>query len=210
MAKQTRKQHYLLGSILLICFCLAGWGETWEDINPDTAHISSIQAEFTQHKHLKILSKPLISQGRFYFNKPDSIRWEYSVPVKSILLMHRGKVKRYTLGSRGMAEDASQALSSMQVVVQEIGLWSQGHFTESEHFEAALMTQGQEPKIILTPKEAAFATIISRIEIIPSSEQKGAIKSVKIIESAENFTLIKFKDVRINEKIDEAIFRNVQ
>ena len=200
----------MLGAILLICFCLAGWGETWEDINRDTAYIGSIQAEFTQHKHLQILSKPLISQGRFYFNKPDSIRWEYSSPVKSVLLMYRGNIKRYTLGSRGMVEDAGQALSSMQIVVQEIGLWSQGRFTESKHFNAELPSKDRGPKIILTPKEAAFATIISRIEIIPSSEQRGAIKSVKVVESEENFTLIKFKDVRINEKIDEAIFRDAK
>ena len=53
--------------ILLACFFLAGWGETWEEIKRDTTGIVSIKAEFTQYKHLKILTKPLVSQGRFYF-----------------------------------------------------------------------------------------------------------------------------------------------
>lgn len=203
------KRHFLLTAILLISFCLVGWGETWEDIQRDTADIVSIKAEFTQYKHLKILTKPLVSQGRFYFQKPDSIRWEYSAPVKSILLMHKGAVKRFTLGSRGLVEDASGALSSMQVVVQEIGLWSQGRFTESDHFQAELQG-GKDRKIILTPREKAFAAMISRIEIVPSAQQKGAIKSVKIIESEGNYTLLKFTDVRMNEKIGEAVFRNVE
>jgi outer membrane lipoprotein carrier protein len=209
MEKEIGKRTLRLIVILLVCFLLVGWGETWEDIKRDTAGIISIEAEFTQHKHLKILTKPLVSQGRFYFQKPDSIRWEYSTPVKSILLMHKGNVKRYTLGSRGLVEDASGALSSMQVVVQEIGLWSQGRFTESEHFQAEIK-DGKERKIILTPKEAAFASIISRIEIIPAAEQKGAIKSVKISESEGNYTLLKFADVKINEKIGESVFRRAE
>jgi outer membrane lipoprotein carrier protein len=209
MVKENGKRKLLLMAILLVCIFLVGWGETWEDIKRDTASIVSIKAEFTQHKHLKILTKPLVSQGRFYFQKPDSIRWEYSTPVKSILLMHKGNVKRYTLGSRGLVEDASGALSSMQVVVQEIGLWSQGRFTESEHFRAEIK-EGKERKIILTPKEEAFAAIISRIEIVPSAEQKGAIKSVKIFESEGNYTLLKFADVKINEKIGESVFRKAE
>lgn len=207
ITEYNKERHYLLGAILLICFCLAGWGDTWEDIRRDSADIVSIQAEFIQYKHLKILAKPLVSRGKFCFRKPDSIRWEYSDPVRSVLLMYGGNVKRFTWGSRGLVEDASGALSSMQVVVQEIGLWSQGRFTESEHFQAEIR-RGKELKVVLTPREKAFAAMISRIEIIPSLQQKGAIKFVKIVESEGNYTLLKFTDVKMNEKIEESVFRN--
>ena len=206
MSLKNNIKGILLPVLLLTCFLLVGWGETWEDISRDTAGIESIQAEFTQHKHLKILTKPLVSKGRFYFQKPDSIRWEYHSPVKSVLLMHKGNVKRYTQGSRGMVEDSSGALSSMQVVVQEIGLWSQGRFTESTHLKAEIKG-GKEQKIILTPREEAFAAIIARIVITPSPERKGVIKSVKIVESEGNYTLLNFTDVRMNEKIGESVFR---
>ena len=192
--------------LLLACFLTVGWGESWEDINRETAGIESVQAEFIQHKHLKILTKPLVSKGKFYFQKPDSVRWEYYSPVRSVLLMHRGNVKRYTLGSRGMVEDSSGALSSMQVVVQEIGLWSQGRFEESAYFKAEFVA-GKGRKIILTPREASFAAMIARIIITPSPERKGAIKSVKIVESEGNYTLLDFTDVKMNEKIGESVFR---
>ncbi len=206
MSLKNAVKGILFAILLLACFLTAGWGESWEDINRETAGIESIQAEFTQHKHLKILTKPLVSKGRFYFQKPDSIRWEYRSPVKSILLIHRGDVKRYTLGSRGMVEDSSGALSSMQVVVQEIGLWSQGRFTESTHFKAEIKG-GKKREIVLTPREEAFAAIIARIVITPSPERKGVIRSVKIVESEGNYTVLDFSDVRMNEKIGEAVFR---
>jgi outer membrane lipoprotein-sorting protein len=206
ISDQYNKRYLSIGFILLLSVCLTGWGDSWKDITRDSAQISSIRADFTQHKYLKILRKPLLSQGRFYFQKPDSIRWEYLAPVKSILLMHQGKVNRYTLGSRGLVEDASGALSSMQIVIQEIGLWSQGRFNESKYFKAELKG-GKERKIILTPREEAFAAIISRIEILPSAAQQGVIESVKIIESEGNFTLLRFEGVKVNEQIDEAVFR---
>jgi len=207
MSLKNTIKGILFSVLLLTCFLTAGWGESWEDINRETSGIESVQAEFTQHKHLKILTKPLVSRGKFYFQKPDSVRWEYYSPVRSVLLMHRGNVKRYTLGSRGMVEDSSGALSSMQVVVQEIGLWSQGRFKESAYFKAEIVG-GKEQKIILTPREALFAAMIARIIITPSPERKGVIKSVKIVESEGNYTLLDFTDVKMNEKIGESVFRN--
>ena len=56
--------------------------------------LQSIQADFTQEKHLKILSQPIISTGTFTFQRPQSLRWEYISPIRSILLMHGGEVKK--------------------------------------------------------------------------------------------------------------------
>ncbi|MDX9746602.1 MAG: outer membrane lipoprotein carrier protein LolA [Syntrophales bacterium] len=209
MVKKSIPHLGLAGVVILVCFCLVGWGETWEEIERDAADIVSIRAEFSQYKHLKILAKPLVSQGRFYFQKPDSIRWEYRDPVKSVLLMHRGDVRRFTVGSRGLVEEAAGAVSSMQIVVREIGLWSQGRFRESDHFRAEIR-RGGEGTLVLTPRDKAFAAMIERIEIVPSPRRKGAIKSVKIVESEGNFTLLTFANVEMNEKIAETVFRNAE
>ncbi len=205
----TQTGAFLIGMLLILCLPQAGGSEPWEDFQRSAAHLTSIEAEFTQHKHLRILARPFLSSGRFFFQKPDSIRWEYLDPVKSVLLMHRGKIRRYTLGSRGMVEDASQALSSMQVVVQEIGLWSQGRFAESAYFKVEIAA-GPEVKIILTPKEEAFTAFIGRIEITPSAARKGVIDTVTIVESEGNETVIRFKNVKINERIAESVFRDVE
>lgn len=158
---------------------------------------------------MQILAKPLISRGRFYFQTPDSVRWEYTAPVRSVLLMHKGKIKRYTQGSKGFVEDRGGAVDSMQFILQEIGRWSKGRFNENEYFSATLKG-GTGAHIILTPKEKGLAAMISRIVITPSPDRPGVLKSVTIVESEENYTLFEFTDSQLNAPIAESLFREVE
>jgi hypothetical protein len=51
--------------------------------------------------------------------------------------------------------------------------------------------------------------MIEKIEITVSSKA-AAVKSVKIIENANAFTLIDFTDVEINKVISNSVFQDVQ
>ncbi|MFA5180042.1 MAG: outer membrane lipoprotein carrier protein LolA [Syntrophales bacterium] len=201
------KKYCLIISVLLSCVFLLGWADRWESIQKESAKIKSLKAQFTQSKHMKILARPLVSKGRFYFQTPDSVRWEYVSPVKSILLMNRDGIRRYTQGGSGLTEDKTGSIQSMQVVLKEIGQWSKGEFTTNEHFTAVLK-KGGEPTIIMTPREKGLAAMISRIVITLSSDRPGILKSVKIFENEGNYTLFEFSDVKINEKIAESLFRD--
>ncbi len=207
--KDDTKRVFFPIAIFFCCVCLLGWADSWEDIRRESAKVTSVSAGFTQSKHMQILTKPLLSKGRFYFQAPDFVRWEYASPVKSILLMSKSGIKRYTMGSRGLVEDTGASLQSMQIVLQEISQWSRGRFTENEHF-AATLKGGNEPKITLTPREKGLSTMISRIVITLSSDRSGVIKSVKIFENEGNYTLFEFNDVQMNVKISERLFREVE
>ena len=201
-----RKWKPCLAAIAFVSFFLLGWADTWEALQRESAKIASVSAYFTQSKHMKILSRPLVSQGRFYFQAPNSVRWEYSAPVKSVLLMSPGGIKRYTSGSGGFVEDASARLTSMQIVLQEISRWSRGQFTNNEHFSASL-ERGKEPRIVLTPREKGLADMISRIVIVLSPDRPGVIRSVQIFENKGNYTLFEFRDVQLNVPLKASLFR---
>lgn len=193
--------------ILLIAGYLGnGWADTWEGIQEKAGEIKSVKAEFIQEKHLKILAKPLISKGIFYYQAPQSLRWEYSFPLKSILLMHNGHIKRFIKGSEGLRQDSGPKLQAMQVVLQEITLWLSGRFIDNPNFNAVL-----EPslKIVLTPKEKSFATIIQRIELV-LSKQPGVIETVRIYEDDSSYTKLIFKNTSLNKPLKESLFQEVQ
>jgi outer membrane lipoprotein-sorting protein len=198
---KTKRMAFLIG-MFLACTFLVGWADNWGDIQNESAKITSVSAHFSQEKHIQILTRPLVSKGRFYFQAPDSVRWEYTSPVKSILTMHNGNIKRYVISGKGIAKDAGSTVQSMQVVLQEISRWSRGKFTENEYFSATLK-EGKERQIILTPREKELAAMISRIVITLSADRPGVLKSVKIVESEGNYTLFEFTNVLINEKISE-------
>ena len=105
---KTQKPHFLIKALfLLTAFLCLGWADSWEELETAAGTVTSVRAGFTQEKHMKILVRPLVSEGILLFQGPDSLRWEYKHPVKSILLLHKGKTRRFVQKSGGLVEDAS-------------------------------------------------------------------------------------------------------
>jgi outer membrane lipoprotein-sorting protein len=192
-------------AIVLAGFLFMGWADNWEQLREQAGQVETIRAGFIQEKHLRILTKPLVSKGIFYYQAPGSLRWEYESPVRSILLMHQGKIRRYIEGDSGLTEDPSAGLQAMQSVLQEITRWLQGDFVSNPMFSASLTREG---KIMLTPKEKAFASIIRSIELI-LSDRPGVIESVTIYEGKDSFTRIEFQDVRVNDPLKDSLFQEI-
>ena len=195
----------LAGMVTTACLCI-GWADTWNDIKNSAGNVTSVRADFYQEKHMKILSRPLVSKGVFYFQSPNSLRWEYRFPVQNILLMHEGKTKRYTRKNGTITEDAGVRLSSMQVLLHEITRWLSGRFDENPSFSTSL-----EPgrKIVLSPKEKSLAKMIQRIELTLSN-RPGIIQSVSIYEGKDSFTRFEFKNVTINQPLEDSLFRKMR
>jgi outer membrane lipoprotein-sorting protein len=206
--RRRNRNIFLIPAILAGCLLLVGWSDSWEQIRRESAQVQSIQARFIQKKQMKILSRPLLSQGRFFFQAPASVRWEYTAPVKSILLMHGGSLKRYISSGGGFTEEAAGRLPAMEIVMQEMSAWLHGQFDQSQYFTATLVND-PAPGIILTPKEKSFARLIKRIELTPS-RQPGVLKSILIVEDEKTTTLFEFQDAQVNKPIPESVFQAVQ
>jgi len=204
--KKIQKPHLLIRVLfLLTAFLCIGWADTWEGIKGAASTITSVKAEFVQEKHMEILARPLVSKGIFYFQAPNSLRWEYRTPVQSIMLMHDGKTKRYLKRNGAIIEDAGAHLQSMQVVLQDITQWLNGRFEENPAFSASL-----EPdrKIVLRPKEKSLASMIQRIELI-LSDRPGIIAAVMIYEGEKSYTRFEFKNAILNQPLQDSIFRKI-
>lgn len=192
----------IAGLVLAICFCI-GWADTWDGIRGAAEQVATLSAEFEQAKHLPILARPLVSRGVFYFRKPDSLRWEYREPVRSILLLNKAKLRVYRQSGEGLKEESGAGLQTMQFVMAEITDWFKGRFDNSRIFKARLAAGG---KIVLQPKDPAFAKVIQKIEL-QLAGQPGVIESVVIYESPDSFTRLTFEKTTLNADIPEELFR---
>ena len=202
--KKTKKLHLIISAILLLAAVLCmGWADSWQGLRDGAGRLTSVQAQFVQEKHMKILARPLVSRGVMYFRAPGSLRWEYRGPVKSILLLHDGKTRRYVEKDGRLVEDASAHLQSMQMVVQEITAWMSGRFDENPAFSATLAA-GR--RIVLVPRDKSFARLIERIEI-SLADRPGVIKSVMIYENRDSYTRLLFENVVLNQPLDDSVFQ---
>ncbi len=196
----------LLMFVMIAASCLTiGWADNWDQIKNAAGQVDTVRCDFVQEKHMKIFANPLVSKGVLYFKVPGSLRWEYMSPVRSILLMHNGKTKRFIMRKDGFIEDNSANLQSMGFVLKEITMWLNGRFDENPQFTATLKAGH---KILLLPKEKSFSMMIQKIELI-LSDRPGIIKSVIIYESDNSFTKLVFKKTILNDKIDDSMFRKI-
>lgn len=154
---------------------------------------------------MKILKKPLIARGAFLYQLPDSLRWEYMTPFKSVLLMHAGQIRRFIQGRDGLVEDSGAGLEMMRFVLQEIPRWLRGRFDTNPNFKASLKDGN---RIELVPDSAAMTGIIDRIELI-LADRPGIIDTVTIYESQETFTRFLFRNTEMNAVLKEALFQEL-
>jgi outer membrane lipoprotein-sorting protein len=191
--------------LFLISFILAGWTLSWESIEKNMSQVKSISGTFTQKKNIKILTKPLISKGRLYYLSPDSIRWEYTEPVKSILLVNRGNVKRFIFKEGSYVEDSSARLEAVRIVVSQITEWFAGKFNNNKDFNAEII----EGKVVLTPQNATIKGFIKMV-VITFSKNEGVITAIEIIEVQGSTTYLEFGDIAINKPMPAGIFSKVK
>ncbi len=132
-------------AILCLTYSLfVGWTGDLKKFGEEAKSVQTLSADFVQEKNLKILVQPLVSKGVFYFKKPDSLRWEYKSPVRSVLLMHNGETRRFLEGRDGVREDHGPGVQGMQVVMGEISLWLSGHFGDNPDFKATVEDNGSD------------------------------------------------------------------
>lgn len=191
----------LAGLLSLVFTTVRGEDGDLDRIRKQAGKTQSLQAEFVQHKQMKILLSPLISKGRFYYKAPASIRWEYQSPIQSIVTMHRGEVRRYFKKDGKMVPDSGVSLQVMQVVMENITSWLDGRFDDSSGFSATVL----DHRIRLFPKKE-MSGMIERIDLILSG-RSGVISEIVIREGPENYTKIEFRAIKINEPVADSIFQ---
>ena len=190
-------------AVVAAAFLSIGWGATWDEIKSAAAPIKAVSAGFVQEKHLKILTRPLVSSGVFCFKAPGFLRWEYRAPLRNVLLMTPEGTERWVGTEKGFVREAGPNLQAMQVVLEHISQWLEGRFDENPMFAASL---APGPTITLLPKDKAIARMIERIELL-FSDRPGVISAVVIHEGEGAFTRLVFTDVVLNPAIDDAVFR---
>lgn len=173
-----------------------------EAFSAAAGRVHSIETDFSQEKYLPILAAPLVSTGRFHFRAPDALRWEYTAPVKSVLNSFKGKTDRYLASEDGALVSAGSGASFMDVILEEISNWMTGRFDRNPMFD---LFAGDGDTIVLRPKNESVASMISRIELIPS-QTPGIVSEVVIFESPESYTRIRFLHPVINMGIPDTVF----
>ena len=177
--------------------------QDWTSLKEAFRNIRSVKADFLQKRHLKILTKPLLSEGKLFFYVPDSLRWEYLSPLRSVMLQKGSTVQIYTFFEGVWKPEMPESVEATRMVLAEISQWFQGRFDESKSFKQ-LYSPGPPSRVTMVPGEG-INRFIQRIEIVLSA-RPGVIDRVEIEEPGGSRTSIEFKNVEINSSFSSEVF----
>ena len=172
-------------------------------VKEDFRNIRSVKADFLQKRFLKILTKPLLSEGKLFFSIPDSLRWEYLSPLQSVMLQKGSTVQIYNFFEDVWKPEMPESVEATRMVLGEISQWFQGRFDESKAFKQ-LYSPGPPARVTMVPGEG-INRFIQRIEIILSA-RPGVIDRVEIEEPGGSRTSIEFRNVEINSNFPSEVF----
>ena len=163
----------------------------------------SISSDFIQLKHLSFLEEDVKSEGVFYFEKDNKLRWEYASPFyyliifkgDSIMIRDDNKTNIYDAASGRMFKEINQIMVEMV----------NGSMLESKNFEISFFENPSSFILELFPIDENMKEFLSKI-IIHINRENYTADELYMLERSEDYTHIQFINKRLNESIPKHIF----
>lgn len=128
--------------------------------------LRSLQASFQQVYFSQSVSTPLMEKGKFYFQKPDWMRWEYFDPEKKVYLYKEGTLLSYFPDDNQLIK---QPLSIDQPEAEILAIFSGRKSLDESYFFEIIPTSRENPlsqQVKLIPKiEGDYSSIVLEINV---------------------------------------------
>jgi outer membrane lipoprotein carrier protein len=164
--------------------------------------VQSIQSNFNQIYYSSSVSTPLIERGKFYFKKPDLMKWEYKDPEEKIFLYKEGAFLQYfpedkelyrSYSSKEMYESEILSLLSGKKRLNDNYLIEPSPFP-SENKKA--------PQLKLIPREEGEYTHI----LLEIDEKTWLIRRAIFFDWAGNKNEFKFSQIKTDVRLSNKVF----
>lgn len=166
--------------------------------------IFSIESDFVQKKHLSFFADDVSSKGKFYFKKDNLLRWEYTSPIKYIMVMNRdmffikdeNKIKEFDVKSNKMISEINDIM---------IGCIKGSILKNDERFIISYYESRSKYLIKLMPLSEKMKEFLQRIELY-FSKTDFALMELWMIENSGDYSKISFLNRIVNLDISDEKF----
>jgi outer membrane lipoprotein-sorting protein len=172
------------------------------------AGVTTLAGEFTQKNKVKLFKQELTSKGRFYFEKPRRIRWEYLSPDPSVMILDGTKATLTTPGAAPQVFDLDKD-ATMRAIFDQLLTWLGPGSLAAAGKDYVLSGSGppSAPVLTLTPKpESAIARAFARIELRLDAKT-WLMKSILLVEKNGDEKEIDFTKLARNAKLPPDAFK---
>ena len=174
-------------------------------ISKTVSGVKTIAGSFRQERRLAMLTRPVVSTGRFYCEKPDRLRWELLSPEPSGFVVNGELAKQWKgkEGPSGAFEAKQNPL--IRLIVEQIFAWATADLKWLEQRYGINVVQ-EDPIILkLVPRSSKEKKYIDHLRI---SFEPGTnyVHIVNILEKGGDSTRIEFFDIIVNSQLQQGLF----
>lgn len=167
--------------------------------------VKTLSSDFVQEKHLSMFKTVLTSKGRFYFSKPDLLRWELVSPVASGFVLKGEKGRRWhQLTGKTESFQISQE-PIMKIVSDQLFAWGKADFQWLNKEYRISVLSDSPVALRLEPRSAETAGFLHHLLINFSSDGRY-VRTVELHEKDGDFTRIRFVNAAINKLLPANLF----
>jgi outer membrane lipoprotein carrier protein len=173
-------------------------------ISQAARNLKTMQCDFVQTKHLKLLKNDLVSKGKMYYQPNDKLRWEYITPYSYTFILNGDKVLLKNK-KRSDVIDVNQNKLFREIARIMMNSVVGSCLSDDKSFKTSLSVSGTEWIATMTPLRKEMKQMFQKI-ILHFSKEKSTVTQVELIEKNGDTTHIELKNIVVNEAIGAKMF----
>lgn len=165
-------------------------------------NFQTMQCDFRQEKKSALFNEVSVSEGVMYFRKPSSLRWEYTKPTVSVVVMEGAKVKVTDADGKEQGKGGRMYRHMAALIT---GVVSGKELDDGKNFKSEFYVGANAYWIKLTPANRRLKVFFSHLELTLDKQKMVAVKMF-MNEKEGDSTTITFSNHKVNASIDDKMF----
>jgi outer membrane lipoprotein carrier protein len=157
---------------------------------------ATLVARFTEEKRLRLLARPVVSHGRFFYNRPNQVRWEYEDPARRVFIITEDHYTAYFPGAK-KAENVEIKKFVGKRLFRFLAV-GQSSRDLAKSYDIARVVDGSLPGthlLVLTPRRERVRLAVLRLWIDAGT---CLPRQIAYEEPDGDSTILTFQDLRSN------------
>lgn len=165
----------------------------------------TISTDFTETKHIAVLTTPQIATGKMYYKQQDKMKWMQQKPFEYIILINGEQLRIKDNGKEKSFSEGGKIASRINKFM--MGL-IQGDYQDSRGYTSKFFESGDRYLVELTPTVKSLSKVYDKLELY-FDKKEYRLHRIKFFEASGDLRDVEFHDQIYNGKIEESVFQNL-
>lgn len=175
-----------------------------QKVNQTASAMKTMQCDFVQTKHLKMLNNDFVSHGKMYYQQSNKLRWEYTSPYSYTFILNNDQVLLKNK-QRNDLIDVKQHKLFKEIVRIMMSSVIGNCLTDDKNYKVSVAAIGNEWVATLLPQRKDMKQMFPKL-ILHFNAKKSVVNNVELYDKNGEKTIIELKNIRINETIPSNMF----